>query len=739
MGRSLKRALLHVPSIGALALGLALSQHSGAAYAATAAGTVIVNSASATYQDGNSNTYTTNSNTVSTTVQNVPTLTVAPGTGTTYAPGAQVSDTFTLTNTGNNSGTFTVTGVTLPGSASGAATYYIGATAYADLASLQTYLSANPVAAGGSVTIGVKYTVSTSATSGTALPTILAATITLPAAGTAPAATTATPVSGTENDSVIGEARLDLQKTGLQPGAGGNPSGTNIYYAIAANNGGGLPAKDLTSVKTLLGVANPGIFISDLIPTFGGTPLTINNVAVVTSAANGYTGTTAQIYTSTNGSAWTLYSGSGNAPAGSKYVGVYITGGTNGNELASHAGSSAGSVAAPAVTLSFQAIPPTGNGSGNANAVLNEAVGVVGGNQGAPGVVGNNVIGPGIAANTADSLAAITTAGQGINYPVPASPQAAPATTSGASQTVGNSALATTGVLNGPLNNPGASGSYNGVVANNTSNDFTAVSFNAASFVPTNSGTVVGTPIGNTLTATTTVTVSSTYQNTGNATANVQIAVTPPAAPAGWSAQIYAADASGVPTGPALGATTTFSNVAAGASGNYAVVYTAPVGTQAFVSNDAVVTATIGAQTNTTHHELVLGGPIYLTKVQTLDPTTCPGGFAVPGCKITYTVNYQNNAAPAASCATPLTGVATALAGFLNKAGTFVITEDGTAAPSTWAVNTNGLTAPATDNTSNTYTTNTAGSSKFTSTVGGATGVLNPGCSGAITFSVVIK
>jgi hypothetical protein len=135
----------------------------------------------------------------------------------------------------------------------------------------------------------------------------------------------------------------------------------------------------------------------------------------------------------------------------------------------------------------------------------------------------------------------------------------------------------------------------------------------------------------------------------------------------------------------------------------------------------------------------VLGGPIYLTKVLTFDAVSCPGNLAIPGCKLTYTVNYQNNAAPASACGTALTPVAAALAGFLTKAGTFVITEDGTAAPNTWAANTNGLVGPATDTTSNTYTTNTLGSSKFTSTVGGAAGVLNPGCSGAITFSVVIK
>ena len=742
MERSLKRTLLRLTATAAIVTGLVIQQSSGIAFAAgTTAGTVIQNTATATYQDGNSNTYTTNSNTVQTTVQNVPSLTVTPASGSNYAPGGQVTDSFTLTNTGNNTGTFTVSAITPPTGATGVS-YTIGANAYPDLATLQTYLTATPYAAGNTVTIGVKYTIPTSATAGTALPTLLTATITLPLTGGAPAATSGAQ-SGTENDSVVADARVDLQKTGLQPGAGGNPSGTNIYYSIAANNGGGIDAKDLTSVKTLLGVANPGIFISDLIPTFGGTPVTINNIAAVTNGANGYQGTTVQIYTSLTGAAWTLYSGSGNAPAGSKYVGVYITGGTNGNELASKpSGSSNGVVTAAAVTLSFQAVPPSGNGSGNANALLNAAAAVAGGNQGAPGNVGANVIGPGIAANTADSFAAITSAGQGINYPTQAAPGAAPGGTSGASNTVGNNSPVAAGVLNGPYNNAAATGSYNGVVANNTSNDFTAVSFIPAGFTAINSGTTLGTPVGNTLGTATTVNVNGTFQNTGNAAANVVISV---AAPAGWTAQIFAADGSGNPTGLSLsGAASntpnaTFSSVASNATGSYVVTYTAPVGTQAFKVNDSVVTATLGAATNTTHHELVLGGPIYMTKTQAFDGATCPGGLAVPGCKITYTLNYQNNAVSACTTPAALSSVAASVNGFVTKAGTLVITEDGTAAPNNWATYTNGLFAAATDTTTNTYTTNTVGSSKFTSTVGGFAGVLNPGCSGAITFSVVVK
>src|SRR5665213_669596 len=80
----------------------------GIATAATAPGTQITNNATATYKDAASNVYNTTSNTVTTVVENAPTLTFTAATGAAYSPGQGVIDTFTITNTGNASGTFQI-------------------------------------------------------------------------------------------------------------------------------------------------------------------------------------------------------------------------------------------------------------------------------------------------------------------------------------------------------------------------------------------------------------------------------------------------------------------------------------------------------------------------------------------------------------------------------------------------------------------------------------------------------
>jgi len=84
--------------------------------AGTAANTVIGNQATATYQDESTNSYTSTSNLVTTTVQPVYSLTVtpngtdgAPGQTQNATPGAIVYFPYTLTNTGNAAGTFTLT------------------------------------------------------------------------------------------------------------------------------------------------------------------------------------------------------------------------------------------------------------------------------------------------------------------------------------------------------------------------------------------------------------------------------------------------------------------------------------------------------------------------------------------------------------------------------------------------------------------------------------------------------
>ena len=75
-----------------------------------------------------------------------------------------------------------------------------------------------------------------------------------------------------------------------------------------------------------------------------------------------------------------------------------------------------------------------------------------------------------------------------------------------------------------------------------------------------------------------------------------------------------------------------------------------------------------------------------------------------------------------------------------SKPGTLVIAEDGAAGTNSWAANSGGLLAAATDTTAGTtFTGNTVSSTSFTATIGGAAFQLAPGASGQIVFSVQIK
>ncbi len=771
----------------------------------TPAGTPIVNQATSSYSDTANNTYTSTSNKVTTVVQSAPSLTNVDTTVQNTTPGGQLTDTFTLTNTGNGNATFALTAGAETGTDASYATVQAYVVTYATaigtpaasgctvisssvesctLAGANTLLGNNPVASSGVVTIGAVYNVTTSATAGTlsgtnqTVITPLSATTTQSVANNAgtTAAATSTAVAASETDNVLADARIDLQKFGYQPNATPNTT-ANIEYVIDAANGGSLPARDLTSVKTLLGSTANGIFISDKLPSFGGVLAQVQSATVATSTAAGFGATsTATIYysTSTTGAAgsWTAYSGSGVFPATATFIGVLVSGTPNA-ELGTNANStSQGTVAAAksAVTLTFYVSPPTGTGSGNANAYVNQADGVIGGNQ--PNLVpdsavtnpAQNAIGPNIPANTADSTTAIDSGTQGILYPTPTTPGAS--TAPDASNSVGNMAAVTGALLNGPFGVPGAVGSYNGVATASNNNDNTAVSFTPSGFTPTNgTGATATVPAGNALGAASTQSIANTIQNTGNTVDNITVAVT---APTGFGVQIYASTAAGVATGPVLAGSTTsntasytFANVPSGATTdtanqvNYVVVYTVPATATAFTPYDAVLTATSGntaTVTNTTHNDLIPGGPVALYKAVTLDATTCTGGVAVPGCIMTYAITYLNNAAAASACpATPpaSTSIASYLAGYYAKGLT--ITENGATAPNTWGAtytnaagtfkNTTGLNAAATDTiTASTFTGNAAGSYAFTDLVGGAsTYVLAPGCSGTLSFKVTVN
>ena len=769
----------------------------------TPAGTAIVNQVTATYSDGAGNAFSSASNTVSTTVQSAPSLTIGTAVPENTVPGGQMTDIFAVTNTGNGNATFTLT-VPAQGGNDGSSATIVGFSAQSTtgaivgsvpagctvagswvtcttLAALNTVLANQVVTPGKYMFVELVYALATTAPAGTpAAPdtvvTSLNATATQSAAnnagssGTVTSALLANPPSDTDN--VLVDARLDLQKAGVNSGTVGAPT---LTYTIYGADGGYTAAHDLQSVKALLGGTAPaGIFITDAIPQFAGAPLNVASFGVANSAANGYAATTETFYyttAATPASGWTVFAAGTAPPAGATYVGVLLSGGAGGIELnADNGATSTGHVtaAAAAVTLTIVVAAPSGTGSGNANAVVNQADSAVGGGEANPAPNANvtnpsaYVIGPAIAANTSDaaSAALITATGTGLAYPTQAAGTAS--TQSGASNAVGNSALAAGSVYNGPFANPAATGSYNGAAAVNNSNDFTAVAYSPAAFVPTNTSATGVT--GNALGATATgayVVFQNTLQNQGNAADNITVSAV---APTGWTVAIFAAGANVTTATPLSGAaaataSATFTAVPSGPATattnevNYQVVYYPNAAATAFTTYDSVVTATSGntpAVNNTTHDESVIGGPLALTKTQTLDATTCTGGVAVPGCIIKYAVTYTNNALPASQCpATPPTTFPSYDSGYFVKGLT--ITENGKTGPNTWgatyttstgamAGNTTGLNAPATDTfASTTFTGNTAGSYAFTATIGGTSGlILAPGCTGTVRFAVTV-
>lgn len=750
--------------------------------AGTTPNTVISNTATATYNDGNGNSYSTNSNTVTTTVQNAPSLSIAPPAAQNVAAGQVVVDTYTLTNTGNAAGNFTIpTGTPATVGSNGTFNGYViagtscTAAAQCNLAAANAALAGlTATAPGASITIGVEYTVSTTPTpsTGGTIATTLTAAITQPAVGAAPAATSAN-ATATVTDNILPQARLDLQKSTVAP----TSATADINFTITANNGGAFAANDLQSVKALLGSPSAGVLVSDKIPTFGGNPLTLDLAAgqapsvTLTSAT---AGATATLYYSTSttgaqGSWSTTY------VAGDTFIAVLISGGAGGVELPSKPGGSsgAGAVTSPQVTLSFNTNQPTGTGAANAGSITNIANSLIGGNPGATGIV--PIIGPFSGSGEADSATPTTPISGAINNTTSSTGAGVPG---GSSNTVSSQAFATNTVVVGPLNNPGTTGSYPAAPNNSTGAatnnfDYTAVGFVCANGATINNGTFTCTI------PTAGFSVPGSYQNTGNAADTLTLSV---AAPAGFTAQAFSATGCSPSisslnnTGCTIGAPITgvvaagstgsgsLGTVNSGGLGNYIVVYkpTTP-GTSAvapFTAIDSVVAVagsqggTVSSDTNTTHNVIYPGGPISLSKSQAI-VTNCPtgstgqtAGAVCPGGTITYTVTYLNGA-PASAIAGG-TNVGTQPAFTYNAittpasgAGVLVVTEDGAAGTNNWATFTNGLTAAPTTTGTTTFTFayaptagTAAGSGKFTATANSA---VSAGATGTISFSAIVK
>ena len=740
----LRCAVLVAPVAGALCIANAVP----ALAAATPAGTNISNTATATYSDG-TNTYNSQSNTVTTTVQNAPAMTIAPPQGTpgtnTVSPGGTITDTYTLTNTGNAAGYFQVAGTlgTNDGVTAGQgnfSTFVVNAGAgnqsFATVAAVNNYLSTGNAggpfltAINGTITIGVTYTAQAGA-SGT-ITTNVTANVTQPA-GSGTSLATSTPNSvGQYNDTVVADARMDVQKLAV---VGGTPAAPTVQYTVRANNGGsramvavfrsGLPNSSYGS-SCPSNIAC-GIVITDKIPSYNAAQLTLNGTPTFVTQPAG-----ASFIYSTDGTNWT------NSTTGAVYVGVFIPASAiTGSFGASNPGSSQGSVTAGQAQLAFTYTinGSTASGAANAGAITNVANSIYADQSGF-------IEGPGITLQSVSNASTATTA------------QTAPAvantvgTLTGAASIASAASPSSSSVLNGPNGFPGATGPDT-----TTNTDYTAVSY-------TNGGTLLSAVNSSTVSvpaSAAAITTVNSLQNTGNKddTFNLSAATGTglTALPAGWTVTFQSAgqSASGSCAAVTAGTVITSVCVPSGATQNYRTIYTPPASIttfNAFTPYGDAVTATStndNTKTNVTVDELFVGGFVKLTKslsVALLQPcasatTFTPGSTSVnPGDCVQYTITYLNVAPSGGTNDITL------------NATSFVITEDGsasggsggTAYTNNWFANSNGLYAAPVDSNGGTLAgynpgPGAAGSSKFTDTVG----ALAAGATGTCTFKIQVK
>jgi hypothetical protein len=751
--RSLLRLCAAV--VAPVVVGLGIATAVPALAAATAAGTSISNTATATYSDG-TNTYNSQSNTVTTTVQNAPSLTISPTSGTPgsqpVSPSGTITDTYTLTNTGNGSGYFQLTGSQSvdDGVTAGQGTFttYVvnagaGNQSFATIAAVNNYLSTGNggaaflTAVNGTISVGVTYSANVGA-SGT-ITTKLTPDIVMPGAPTGPTGTTtqtSTTVIGQYNDTVVVDARIDVQKTAS---VGGTVAAPTVTYTVRFANGGArnlapvfknaLPGGNAAAYSGCTNSTACGVVFTDKLPSYNATQLTL------TAAVPSISGAAGTIIYSTDGTTWTT------TQAGAVYVGVFlpatsITGAGLTTFQPNNNTTSQGTVTAPnaSLTLTFVMNGSTATGAANANAITNVANSTYADQSG-------YIEGPGIAVSTVTNNAAATTA------------QAAPAIANangalaGAASITSAASLLNTVLFNGPNGFPQAIG------PTNSNDDYTAVSY-------TNGGTLLSAVNGATVTvpaAAAAITTVNSIQNTGNKddtyTLSAATAAGLTALPAGWTVSYASAGqgASGSCGAVVAGTVITTVCVPSGATQNYRVLYTPPAGAttfNAFAGYGDAITATSGndnTKNNVTIDEIFVGGFVKLVKTWgvalgqpclTATVFTASSALASPGDCIQYTVTYSNVAPSGGTNNITL------------NATTFVITEDGavsggagpTVYTNTWAANSNGLYAAPADSNSGTLGgynpgPGAAGSSRFTDTVGS----LAAGASGNVTFKVQVK
>jgi hypothetical protein len=274
------------------------------------------------------------------------------------------------------------------------------------------------------------------------------------------------------------------------------------------------------------------------------------------------------------------------------------------------------------------------------------------------------------------------------------------------------------GVLLGPSGAPGATGP-----GSNNNLDFTERSTRLG----INHPPCVGAPVAACETdVQDNIVYTNTVQNTGNA--NDTFTLSAPTVPAGFTVEISTNGGTSYTTVSGGGSTTLA--VSFGASANFLVRITAPVGQAVLTAFSTTIRAT-SAIDNTQRNDTIdrlFTGFIRLDKTATVSNATGVGGAtdAVPGADITYTITYTNL----------MTSSAVGVGNSSLAASNLVITEDGASGGNNWGATTNEVVGSATDSNGGTIT----GDGVVTSTVLTDTITsLAAGANGTFTFKRKIK
>jgi hypothetical protein len=710
----------------------------------TPAGTGITNVANVVYTTAEG-TFTGTSNTVTTITQNAPSLSVvSSGNQNNITPAMIVVDTFTLTNTGNNTAASNVFSLDAVAAFTGTGSptllgYTLTGSTCIVTAPCGTTTAENALAGmtgAGPITVGVVYQLASTATVGQTVTTTLHAEITYQIVASQVAATSSD-TTGTETDTSVVDARLDVQTSVVSPGS----VGANIVWTVKANNGGGNPALGLLSAKAALSSVPTlaGVVLFVPVPTFSSVPLVLQGAPTLTpgtlspSAAATLYYNPAQCSTSPV-SGWTV---TYNSSAGC--MAVYVSGGTGGQELPSATGGSSGagtSLGTPQITLAFTTAPPGAAGGGVANSVSLISSSAVGGAVWTSTGLAP-ILGQGVTMGTADAATASLLNGIQANT-TPSSLIVAPG---GASNVTSSQAFSTYSILIGPLGNAAATGAWSagtfGYTSGTASNllDFTFIDSGPLS--STNLGTNAAIlPVGASgLTVPGAVQIKGTVQNLGNITDTVNLTVSTVGT---WVVTFQCLNGASVTCGGGSANTCYTTNITATTAilgqATFGICATfTPGGTVTGLAPlDWTITATsVGNSgvSNTTHDVLYPGG--VLVSFRSAVVSACAGAPALaPGCTITYSVTLVNEA-PNPTAGTGSGNIS------VSPTGSAVVSENGTSGDN-WGTNSNGLTAiPTFVSCAACTTTGVATNTSFTVTIPAAD--LGPQQTVTYTYAVILK